>query len=99
MKNHKTIIRVLGLVCICAILVGAPASMLAKSGGHLIVNRAANFGENISLSVLVDGKEVGNLGEGQNYDGYLKPGQHVLSATIVPNVGASAAWTKSMEIK
>ncbi len=99
MKNYKSLVRIFSLACICLVLVGAPGTILAKSGGHLIVNRVANFGDGLSLSVSVDGKEVARLGEGQNYDGQLSPGQHVVSAMVAPNLVGATTWRKTMSIK
>jgi hypothetical protein len=99
MKNYKSLIGIFALACICFILVGAPASILAKGGGHLIVNRVANFGDGLVLSLSVDGAEVARLGEGQNYDGHLSPGQHVVSAIVVPNLVDATTWRKTMNIK
>ena len=86
MKNKKSIIHLIELACACLILLG-PGLIFAgdKSGGHLMVNRVANFGTDLSLSVSVDGSEVANLPEGRNYDGYLPPGKHVISAVVSPN--------------
>ena len=99
MKNYKSLVRIFSLACICLALVGVPGTILAKSGGHLIVNRVANFGSDLSLSVSVDGKEVARLGEGQNYDGQLSPGQHVVSAMVAPNLVGATTWRKTMSIK
>src|SRR5260370_7479157 len=98
MKNYKSLVRIFSLACICLVLVGAPSTILAKSGGHLIVNRVANFGSDLSLSVSVDGKEVARLGEGQNYDGQLSPGKHVVSAIVVPNLVGATTWRKPMSL-
>src|SRR5213076_1979660 len=66
MKNKKSIIHLIELACACLILLG-PGLIFAgeKSGGHVMVNRVANFGTDLSLSVSVDGSEVANLVEGQ----------------------------------
>jgi len=90
MKNKKSIIHLIELACACLILLG-PGLIFAgeKSGGHVMVNRVANFGTDLSLSVSVDGSEVANLVEGQNYDVYLPPGKHVISAVVSPNVNDS----------
>ena len=99
MKNYGSITRIFSLACICLILVCATASILAESGGHVIINRVANFGDQLALSVSVDGKEVAKLGEGQSYDGYLPPGQHVVSAMVVPNEVGATTWRKTMKIE
>ena len=64
-----------------------------------MVNRVANFGERISLSILVDGKEVARIDEGRSYDGLLTPGRHIISATVVPNLVDSPVWQKEINVQ
>ncbi len=91
MKNHKTIIQFLGLVCACLISAGCatnqPGAATAPppNSGHLLVYRVANFGSDLGLVLSVDGKNVGSFTEGRNYDGYLSAGQHRLTARPDPN--------------
>ncbi len=91
MKNHKTIIQFLGLVCACLISAGCatnqPSAATAPppNSGHLLVYRVANFGSDLGLVLSVDGKDVGSFTEGRNYDGYLSAGQHRLTARPDPN--------------
>ena len=54
---------------------GATAPIPPNSG-HLLINRVANFGSDLSLVVSVDGKNVGGFTEGRDYSGYLSAGQH-----------------------
>ena len=100
MKNKKSIIHLIELACACLILLG-PGLIFAgeKSGGYVIVNRVANFGTDLSLSVSVDGSEVANLSEGQNYDGYLPPGKHVISAVVSPNREDSHPGNVTINVK
>jgi hypothetical protein len=79
-------------------LFGATSSFAAE-GGRLMVKRAANFGERVSLSLSVDGKEVARLVQGRNYDGYLAPGRHVISAAVVPNLVYSPVWQKEINVQ
>ena len=91
MKNNKTIIQFLGLVCACLISAGCatnqPGAATAPppNSGHLLVYRVANFGSDLGLVLSVDGKNVGSFTEGRNYDGYLSAGQHRLTARPDPN--------------
>ena len=64
-----------------------------------MVKRSANFGDRISLSLSIDGKEVARLGEGQSYDGFVSPGRHVISATITPNLVYSPVWRKEVSVQ
>src|SRR6266702_7002267 len=68
---------------------GSAASMAAssKNAGRLTIQRAANFGSDLSLNVSIDGAQVGSLVEGRSYNGTLSPGQHVISLTVTPTRG------------
>ena len=96
--NLKSIINVLVVIAISFVLLGTTSSFAAQ-GGRLMVKRAANFGERVSLSLLVDGKEVARLVEGRSYDGRLTPGRHMISATVVPNLVYSPVWQKEVNVQ
>ena len=101
MRKRKSIIHLLGLAGSCLILVGAAGLTFAgeKSGGHLIVDRVANFGTDLALSLSVDGSEVATLTEGKNYDGHLSPGKHVISAVVSPNRDDSRPGKATIDVK
>ena len=89
MKKHGSIVQILSLACACVISVGCAtnqpgAATAPPNSGHLLVNRVANFGTDLFVVLSVDGKDVGSLPEGQNYDGYLSAGQHRLTARADP---------------
>jgi hypothetical protein len=65
---------------------GSTASMAApsKNAGRLVIQRAANFGDRLSLNVSIDGAQVAGLVMGRSYNGTLSPGQHVISLTVSP---------------
>src|SRR5262249_45381866 len=96
--KSKLIINVFVIAIVSFVLIGATSSFAAE-GGRLIVKRVANLGEDISLSLSVDGKEIAQLGEARSYDGYLTPGRHVISATVVPNLVGSPVWQKELNVK
>ena len=99
MKNKRSIIHRIELACACLILLGPGLTFAGeKSGGHVIVDRVANFGTNLSLSVSVDGSQVANLSEGQNYDAYLSPGKHVVSAVVAPNLNDSQPGNATINV-
>ena len=86
---------------VCALLVScsntgsASATGMSnrQNGGHLVIQRSANFGTDLFLVVSIDGKEVASVGEGKAYDGYLSPGTHVVSVIVGPNGQKSAKKT------
>ena len=92
MKPYRSAIYFLTVACACLITAGCttgPGAATAPppNSGHVIINRVANFGSNLSMVVSVDGKDVGSFTEGRNYSGYLPAGQHTLTARVDPNSG------------
>jgi hypothetical protein len=92
MQKYGLFAYILTLACAGMILIGCettqPGGASAQApanSGHLLVNRVANFGTDLSLVLSVDGKDVGSFTEGRSYDGYVAPGQHVLIARVDPN--------------
>jgi hypothetical protein len=99
MNLYRCARKLISLACACVVLVGCATNQAgpsgsaagraavasSKDGGHLIVTRIANFGTDLDLVLSVDGAPLATVGDGQNYDGYLPPGRHVLSAIAEPN--------------
>jgi hypothetical protein len=96
--KSKSIIGAFVVIVSAFFLISATSSSAAQ-GGRLLVKRVANFGDRVSLSFSIDGKEVARLGEGQSYDGYLSPGRHLISATVVPNLVYSPIWRKEVSVR
>ena len=104
MKKPSSIISILSLACACLISAGCatqPGAATAPppNSGHVIINRVANFGADLSLVVSVDGKDVGSFTEGRNYDGYLPAGQHTLTARCDPNPGGKGPARKTLTVQ
>jgi len=53
--------------------------------GRLIVQRAPNFGTDLSLRLLIDGKKVSDIPRNQHYGGIVAVGRHVVTALALPN--------------
>src|SRR5947208_11905531 len=77
------------------------ASMAApsKNAGRLTIQRAANFGSDLSLNISIDGAQVAGLSEGRSYNGTLSPGQHVISLTVDPNLNGTPPMTKRLTVQ
>ena len=98
MDRTSSITKILIVICACLVLVacgtdqsgmsstGASGTAVAasKSGGHLIVHRAANLGAFI-VTLTLDGKPLARVELDGTYEGYLTPGRHVLTAVPTPN--------------
>lgn len=61
------------------------ASQPSKDQAQIVVTRVANFGENLTLALSIDGHQVAKLIEGRNYTGNLSPGSHVLTGQTIPH--------------
>jgi hypothetical protein len=96
--RSKSIINCFVVAVISFVLLGATSSFAAQAG-RLMVKRVANFGDTISLSLSVDGKEVARLVEGHSYNGYLAAGRHMISATVAPNLVFSPVWQKEINVQ
>ena len=104
MKRYSSIVQILSLACACAISVGCAtnqpgAATAPPNSGHLLVYRVPNFGTDLFLVVSVDGKDVGSFSEGQNYDGYLPAGQHVITARVDPNRTSARPGRKNLTVQ
>jgi len=88
MKKYSSIIYIVSLACAGLIFAGCTTNQatapIPANSGHLLIYRVPNFGSDLSLTVSVDGKDVGSFTEGRNYSGYLTAGQHVITARVDP---------------
>ena len=82
---------VLAMACFLCVAGYAGASTRATSGtasgggtARLIVYRIPTMGKFVIVQVYVDDVVVGSMGYGGTYEGFLKPGHHVLSALATP---------------
>jgi len=104
MKKYSSILYIFSLACAGVILIGCAstqpgaASAPPPNSGHVLINRVANFGSDLSLVVSVDGKDVGSFTEGRSYSGYLPAGQHVLTARVDPNRAGTGPARKKLNV-
>ena len=91
MKKYGSIIHIVSLACAGLIFTGCATNQatapIPANSGHLLINRVANFGSDLSLVVSIDGKNVGAFTEGRSYSGYLAAGQHTITARVDPYHG------------
>ena len=65
----------------------APASMFSRGnhkGGRLIVQRTANFGNDLFLNLSIDGREVAKIAWNYRYGAFIPAGAHVLTVLAMP---------------
>ena len=103
MKKYTSIIYIVSLAFAGLIFTGCATNQatapIPPNSGHLLINRVANFGSDLSLVVSVDGKDVGSFTEGRNYSGYLPAGQHVITARVNPNLTGAGPAQKTLNVK
>lgn len=103
MKRHSSIIHIVVAACACLIFASCATNQatapIPPNSGHLLINRVANFGSNMSMIVSVDGKDVGAFTEGRNYSGYLPAGQHQITVRVDPNMTGAHPARKTLTVK
>src|SRR5437773_7079105 len=62
-----------------------PSPTPSGPSGRVIVQRAPNFGTDLSIRLLIDGKKVAEIPRNQHYGGVLTAGRHVVTALALPN--------------
>jgi hypothetical protein len=72
------------LVSIISITSSVGQTHSGAEGGRVIVYRAASFGSKLALQLKIDGKTVGSITQGQNYNGFIPAGHHELTVRAVP---------------
>ena len=76
-----------------------PAPVHSGKGGRVIVQRAPNFGSDLFIRLSIDGKRAADIPRNQHYGGFLKAGQHVLTALALPNVQSRRPTSIGVTIK
>jgi len=103
MKRYISIIYIVSLACAGLIFTGCATNQatatIPPNSGHLLINRVANFGTDLSLVVSVDGKDVGSFTEGRSYSGYLPAGQHVIVVRVDPNPGGKRPGRNTLTVQ
>ena len=86
------------LLAISAVLVASSAVIFAATAvdGRLLIKRSPVMGDNVAITVKIDGKPAGVVRRGQAYEHYLTPGRHEL--TVSPNA-LGGRWSTTLEVR
>jgi hypothetical protein len=76
-----------------------PPAKNAHATSRLIVQRAPNFGSDLSIRLLVDGKKVASIPRNQHYGGVLVPGRHTVTAIALPNTESRRPTSIALNMK
>ncbi len=76
-----------------------PTPTLSGKVGRVIVQRAVNFGTDLSIRLSIDGKRAADIPRNQHYGGVLAAGRHVLTALVLPNTESRRPTSIKVTIK
>ena len=103
MKNYNStsklialLFAAMNLVISSAIYAGpsydySPRELMGNSG--LAIFREPDFGNEIGLSISIDGIHVTTLSRGEGYRAMIRPGRHVLTVTDTPSPYGKTKFT------
>ena len=103
MKNYNSSSKLIILLFAASNLVVAAA--VSAGGGNdysrselmgnsgLTIFRGADFGNEIGLSIYIDGIPITTLSRGEGYRAIVRPGQHKLSVTDTPSPYGKTKFT------
>jgi len=74
---------------------GATFATSAADGGRLFIRRAPLLGENVSITIRIDGKVAGTLVKNRTFDRYIVPGSHNLTASA----SAGSTWQGTLNVR
>lgn len=76
-----------------------PTATPSGKVARLIIQRAPNFGSDLSIRLSIDGKKVASVPRNQHYGGLLSAGRHVLTALALPNTQSRRPTSMSLNLK
>ncbi len=103
MKNYNSGGKL--IVVLFAAITLATAAAVSAGGGYdysrgelmgnsgLTIFREADFGNQIGLSISIDGIPITTLSRGEGYRAMVRPGRHVLSVTDTPSPYGKTKFT------
>ena len=65
-----------------------PTPIPSGKTARWIVQRTPNFGSDLFIRLLIDGKQVANIPRNQHYGGFISAGRHTVTALALPNTEA-----------
>lgn len=96
MKSNILIKLVIVFAVVSATTCAQP--LHAAGGAHLIVQRSANFGQDLVVHLSIDGRVVSNIAKAHRYEGNLSPGRHTLTVLPSPNPQQFAPTSRTVTL-
>jgi hypothetical protein len=76
-----------------------PIPIPSGKTARLIVQRAPNFGSDLFIRLLIDGRQVANIPRNQHYGGFISAGRHTVTALALPNTEARRPMSIRLTVK
>jgi len=78
---------------------GSALVQSTNGAARLIIERIANLGNDIYVDLYIDGAPVAAIAYGNNYEGLLPPGRHVLSVLATPSPKWPTPWELTLDVQ
>jgi len=80
-------------------LARSASTQSVKDPARLIIRRIPDLGNYVIVDLHVDGVAVAAIGYGRTYEGFLRPGWHVLSVLPTPNPKWPTRWQMTLDVR
>ena len=81
------------------IAAGSASVQPVRDDARLIIRRIPNLGNRVIVDLSVDGVAVAPIGYGRTYEGFLRPGRHVLSVLPTPSPKWTTPWQMTLDVR
>jgi hypothetical protein len=78
---------------------GGTAAQSTEQLGRVVIRRIANLGNNVIVSVYLDGSPFGSVEWGQTFESSLPAGRHVLSVEATPRPSYATRTNKTIDVE
>jgi len=80
-------------------IAGSDYKQPVADSARLIIWRIPNLGNHIVVNLWIDGVAVPGIGYGRTFEGFLRPGRHVLSVRPTPNAKWLIPWEMILDVR
>lgn len=75
------------------------STRLGNDPARLIIHRIPNLGNQVIVDLRVDGVPFASIAYGHSFQGFLRPGRHVLSVRATPKARWLAPWQMTLDAR
>ena len=78
---------------------GPAYTQSAENPARLVIRRIPNLGNHLIVDLRIDGVSVPGFGYGRSFEGFLRPGRHVLSVRPTPHARWLTRWEMILDVR